>query len=115
MEQKVASYFDKQPERKKSICLTLRKIILESFPNVKEEYRWGAVVYNDGMFYIGSVRRGVNLGFAITGLSVDELKFFKGTGKTMRHLKFESVSDIDNEKITFLLQLVANKVILPNY
>lgn len=115
MDQKVAWYFNKQLKRKKSICLQLRTIILESFPDVKEECRWGAVVYNDGMFYIGSVRRGVNLGFTITSLSTEELKFFNGSGRTIRHLKFETLSDIDKEHLIFLFHLVANKVSLPNY
>lgn len=112
MENKINDYFEKQTTRKKLICLKLRNIILKTFPEIKEEYKWGAVVYDNGRFYIGAVRRGVNLGFAINGLTPEEIKFFKGTGKTMRHLKFESITAIDEEIIINLLNLVKTKAVL---
>ncbi len=113
MDEKVLNYFEKQPRIKRNICYELRSIILQTLPNINEEYRWGAVVYGNGRFYIGSVRRGVNLGVAITGLSREEVSIFRGTGKTMRHLKFESLSDINKNQIATLLKLVNKKVTLP--
>lgn len=112
MDKKINYYFENQTKIKKEICLKLRNIILNTFPGIKEEYKWGAVVYDNERFYIGVVRRGVNLGFAITGLSPEEKSLFKGNGRTMRHVKFESIGEIDEEKIKYLLELVKKKVIL---
>ena len=115
MENKVSIYFEKQNKDKKTMCLKLRTIILKSFPDIKEEFKWGAVVYDEGRFYIAVVRQGVNLGFAIKGLSPGEKKLFNGTGKTMRHLKYESLKDIDEETVINLLHLVKNKTVIPAY
>ena len=112
MDSKVNDYFSKLPKNKRKLCLTLRGIILKNFPEIQEEYRWGAVVYDNGRFYLAGVRRGVNIGFAIHGLSKEEISLFKGSGKTMRHLKFESVKEIDETMLSDLLQLVKKKSIL---
>ena len=115
MNKAIEEYIQKQPRLKKTICLKLRSIIFEIFPEITEEYKWGAIVFGKGIFYIASVRRGVNLGVAITGLSAEEKKLLNGTGKTMRHLKFESLSDIKEDKIKNILHLVNRKVIIQTY
>jgi hypothetical protein len=51
----------------------------------------------------------VNLGFSIKGLTEQELALFEGTGKTMRHVKINSLEDIDEPQIVNLLRLVAKK------
>lgn len=115
MENKIERYFEKQVKEKKIISLRLRNIILSTFPGIKEEYKWGTVVYDDGRFYIAVVRQGINLGFAISGLTAEEKRSFEGRGKTMRHLKFVSVDEIDEVYIKTLLQLVKKKAILQPY
>ena len=115
MDNKVETYFEKQVGEKKIMCLRIRNIILNTFPEISEEYRWGAVVYDNGRFYIATVRRGVNLGFAISGLSAEEKRLFEGRGKTLRHLKFESIEEIDEEQIKKLLYLVKKKALLQPY
>ena len=72
MDSKVDNYFSKLPKNKREICLALRNIILKNFPEIQEEYRWGAVVYDNGRFYLAGVRRGVNIGFTILGLSKED-------------------------------------------
>lgn len=102
----VDQYFNKQKSPQKEICQRLRQIIFDTFPHIREEMKWGAAVYAGGRYYIGAVRYGVNLGFAIGGLSKEEIALFEGSGKTMRHIKIISVKDIDRERIVFLLKLI---------
>lgn len=111
MDQKVADYFNKQEPLQKEICLALRKILLETLHEVEEEMKWGAVVYDGGKYYIAVVRYGVNLGFAVNGLSKEEMNLFEGNGKTMRHLKINSLKEIDEARLVKLIKLVQKKVV----
>jgi hypothetical protein len=106
---KVDSYINKQPSPQKEICQSLRELILKTFPGVKEEMRWGVPVFTDGKFYIGALKDKVNLGFAINGLTKEEIALFEGSGKTMRHIKVYALADIDEERIAGLLKLVDKK------
>ncbi|MFO7795170.1 MAG: DUF1801 domain-containing protein [Promethearchaeati archaeon] len=105
MDEKVEEYFNKQLSPQKEICLKLRTLIIKRFPNINEKIRWGVPNYND-KFYIVGLKDSVNLGFSIEGLKKSEISLFQGTGKTMRHLKFKKLNDIDSEKITKLIELV---------
>jgi hypothetical protein len=109
MNSEVTAYIKKQKSPQREICQRLRKIILKTFPKIKEEMRWGVPVYDGGRYYIGSLRDHVNLGFAIKGLTKKELELFEGAGKLMRHVKIFTVKDIDEKRIVKLLKLVKNK------
>ncbi len=78
---------------------------------MKEEMKWGAIVYDGGRYYIGVVKYGVNLGFAVGGLTKGEIDQFEGNGKTMRHIKIKTLSDIDGRKLGKLIEMVHEKVI----
>ncbi|MFC1771152.1 DUF1801 domain-containing protein [Candidatus Margulisiibacteriota bacterium] len=106
MTNRVLEYIEKQPLVKKEICLSLRELIFKTFPDVKEEMKWGVPVFFEGLFYIGPVKDHVNLGFAISGLSIEEIALFEGNGKTMRHIKIANVNDIDEAHLVKLLKLV---------
>ena len=109
MGNKVDDYINKQPSPQREICQRLRELILKTLPGVKEEMMWGVPVFGGGKFYIGAFKKNVNLGFAIQGLSKEELALFEGGGKMMRHIKVRTVEDIDEEKIAGLLKLVDKK------
>ena len=109
MDSKVKEYIEKQPSPQKEICMKLREIILHTLPNIVEEFKWGAPVYGNGQFYIGSFKKNVNLGFSIEGLSDEEMKLFEGSGKTMKHVKIRTFEEIDDKKIVNLLKLVAQR------
>ena len=111
MNDEVNQYFAKQKSPQKEICFALRKILLKTLPKTKEEMRWGAVVYDEGRYYIGVVKYGVNLGFAVGGLNKEEIGQFEGSGKTMRHIKIEKLEDIDEKKIIGLINLVHEKAV----
>lgn len=109
MDKKVDAYIAKQPSLQKEILTALRKLIIQTFPNIHEEMKWGVPTYNMGKYYIVGLKDHVNLGFAIKGLNKDEVAMFEGTGKTMRHIKIRTKAEIDEKQITKLLQLVQNK------
>ena len=109
MNKEINDYIKKQKSPQKEICQELRRFILETLPGAKEEMKWGVPVFYEGKFYIGAFKNSVNLGFSINGLTEEEKKLFEGGGKTMKHIKFRSLQDIDEEKMMKLLKLVARK------
>jgi uncharacterized protein YdhG (YjbR/CyaY superfamily) len=109
MGNKIDDYIQKQPSPQKAICRELRGFILGTFPDVKEEMKWGVPAFADGKFYIVALRDHVNLGFSNKGLSKEEIALFDGGGKTMRHIQIAVLEDIDKKRIMRLLKLVYNK------
>lgn len=110
MNPKVDEYINKQPSPQKEICNVLRDLILKTFSKIDEGFKNGVPWYED-KFYIGSFRDSVNLGFAIKGLSKEDLDLFDGKGEYMRHKKFRTPDDIDGKQIKKLLKLVWEKSI----
>jgi len=105
---RIDEYIEKQGSPQKEIAQKLRSIILTTFPNIKEELKLGVPWY-EGKYYIVSLKNHVNLGFSLKNLSKEEQKLFDGGGKTMKHLEFRSLADIDDEKIVKLLKMVNHK------
>jgi len=105
MDKRVEKYIEKQKSPQKEIVKKLRKIILETFPNIKEELKLGVPWY-EGQYYIVALKDHVNLGFSLKGLSKKERELFEGGGKTMKHIKIPSLKEIDEKKIVKLLRIV---------
>ena len=99
----VDEYIRKQKSPQKEICRKLRKMILKTFPKINEEFKMGVPWY--GRYYIVALKDHVNMGFCIDKLSKKDLDLLEGKGKSMRHLKFFSLKDIDEKKIVKLLKL----------
>ena len=110
MDAKVQQYFEKIPPPQKEICLKLRQIILQVFPDISETMKYGAPGYGDGLFNIRVQKNQVNLGFSIQGLTKKQLALFEGSGKTMRHLKIRTLAEIDEKKIVKLLKIAGKGV-----
>lgn len=104
MNKEIEKYIKKQKSPQKEICLKLREVILKTYPKI-EEQMWAGVPFYDKRYYIVALKNHVNMGFAITGLSKEELALFEGKGKTMRHVKFFSLDDIDEKKIVKLMKI----------
>jgi len=109
MDKQVEEYIEKQESPQKEILLKVREIFLKTLPNCEEKKTWGVVVFGNDKFYIGAIKNRVHVGFAITGLSKEEIRLFEGSGKTMRHIKIHSLDDIDEKKLVELIQLVDKK------
>ena len=105
MAKEVDDYIEKQKLPQKGICKRLRKIILETFPAIREEMKLGVPWY-EGKYYIVALKDHVNLGFSLKGLSKEKIELFEGGGKTMKHIKLRSLNDIDENKIVKLLKVV---------
>ena len=108
MDNKVEEYIEKQKSPQKEICQKLRGIILNTFPDIKEEMKYG-VPYYGNKYYIVALKTHVNLGFSIKNLTKKEISLLEGSGKTMRHLKVNSIEAIDEDKILKLLKMVKDK------
>lgn len=111
MKDKIDEYINKQKNPQREICYYLRDLLHKTIPGIKEEMKWGVPVFANGKFYIGSFKNSVNLGFSIIGLNDEETALFKGTGKTMRHIKIKSLQNIEEEKLAKLIKLVDDKAI----
>ena len=109
MNKEVKEYIEKQESPQKEILLKLREIFLKTLPNCEEKKTWGVAVFGDDKFYIASMKNRVHVGFAITGLSKEEIRLFEGSGKTMRHIKIHSLDDIDEKKLIKLIKMVDKK------
>lgn len=105
MDKKVSEYIEKQKSPQKEICQQLREIILNTFPNIKEEMKYG-VPYYGNKYYIVALKVHVNLGFSIKNLTKEEIALLEGSGKTTRHIKINTLEDIDEKKIIKLLKMI---------
>lgn len=104
MNKEVSQYIKRQESPQKQICKKLRAIILKTYPEIDEGI-WVSVPFYDRRYYIGALKDHVNMGFAINGLPQKQIDLFEGKGRTMRHIKFFSLDDIDEKRIVKLLKI----------
>ncbi len=104
MKKEIGEYIEKQKSPQKEMCLRLREIIIKTFPKI-EKRLWSGVPFYEGKYYIVALKDHVNMGFAINGLSKEEIDLFEGKGKTMRHIKTYSLEDINDKRIIKLLKI----------
>lgn len=107
MNKEVTEYIKKQKSPQKEILKKLRRIILKTFPKINEHMAVGVPWY--GKYYLVGLKDSVNIGFSVKGLLKKDKDNFRGTGKTMRHLKFREVKEINEKDIVKLLKLVDKK------
>jgi hypothetical protein len=111
MGNQVDAYIERQKSPQREILQEVRMIFRDVLPDCKEEMKWGVVAFAAGKFYIAAMKNRVHVGFAINGLSEDEIRLFEGSGKTMRHIKIPTVEDIDKNRLVKLIELVDKKAI----
>ena len=109
MNNQIDDYINKQESPQKEICQYLRRLVLKTFPDAKEEMKWGVPAFADGKFYIVALKDHVNLGFPIKGLRKEDMALFDGGGKTMKHIKIDKIENIDEKRIVELLKLVEKR------
>ena len=105
----VEAYIAKQSSPQKEICQKLRQLIFKTFPDAKEEMKWGVPAFSDGNYYIVALKDHVNLGFTLKGLTKADEKLFDGGGKTMKHVEVTALDSIDENRIVKLLKLIDSK------
>lgn len=101
----VKKYINRQKTPYNEICKELRRIIFKTFPDIKEEMKWGVPTYSDGIYYIVALRDHVNLGLSLESIPKDKLDLFSGSGKTMRHIEIKALDQIDEKQISELLKM----------
>jgi hypothetical protein len=109
MGNRVEDYINKQDSPQKEICIALREIIFKTFPGVKEEMKWGVPAFAGGNYYVVALNDHVNLGFTLKGLTKEDEKLFDGGGKTMKHIRVDTLENIDEKRIITLLRLVEKR------
>ena len=109
MDKQVDEYIKKQKSPQKEIIQKVRNIFLKTLPNCEEKSAWGVIALGGGKFYIGAIKNRVHVGFAINGLSKDEINLFEGSGKTMRHIKIPTFVDINENTLVKLIEMVEKK------
>ena len=77
MKKDVKDYIEKQDFPKKEVLKRVRNIILNTLPNCDEKMAWGVPVFAGGKFYIAAMKERVHIGFAISGLTAEEIKEFE--------------------------------------
>ncbi|MFH1012947.1 MAG: DUF5655 domain-containing protein, partial [Thermoplasmatota archaeon] len=80
MDNKMDEYIEKQESPQKEILQKVRIIFNKTLPGCEEKMTWGVVTFAGGKFYIAAMKNRVHVGFAITGLNKEEIRFFEGTG-----------------------------------
>ncbi len=111
MDKQADAYIEKQKSPQKEILKKVREIFQETLPNCEEKMTWGVVTFASGKFYIAAMKNRVHVGFAVTGLSEDEISMFEGRGKTMRHIKIPTLETIDENRLVKMIELVDKKAI----
>ncbi len=106
--EKVEQYLERQNKNQREIIDIIRNLIHTNFPKLRETGMEEGLWY-DGKFYLATFKDHVNLGVNINGLTEEEKNNFQGSGKTMRHLKFFSMEDINKSNLLDLLRLVYAK------
>ena len=81
--------------------------MFKTFPKIIEQKKLGVAWYSK--YYIVGLKDSVNLGVSVKGLLKKDMDKFKGTGKSMRHLKFRELKEVDEKKIVKLIKLVDKK------
>ena len=109
MDKQVNEYIEKQQSPQKEILQKVRTIFHKTLPSCEEKMRWGVPTFAKGKFYIAAMKNRVHVGFAVTGLSKDEISLFEGSGKTMRHIKIPKLENVDEKALVKLIELVDKK------
>ncbi|NEM99306.1 DUF1801 domain-containing protein [Pontibacter burrus] len=84
------------------ILQTIRQLILDTIPNVTEEFKWSRPVFraDKDFAYLKTAKAYVTLGFFNFQKLQDPDNRLEGTGKDMRHIKLKTINDIDRELLT---------------
>ncbi len=98
----VTEYINNSPLHQKEIMEVIRKMIHQTIENVTEDFKWNRPIFkvSKAFAYLQANKNHVNLGFYQDAEKFDDPEGkLEGTGKTMRHIKLENVSDINHHQL----------------
>lgn len=101
MNQEVTTYIENSEGHHQRILQKLRELIFHVAPKVDEQFKWSRPVYavDKDFCYLKTTKKAVTLGF----FEFDKIKtnphLIEGTGKSMRHIKINSVEEIEKFEV----------------
>lgn len=101
----VQEYFQGLSGWRREVCEQLHRLVLESEPDLRSDIKWSRPVYelNSLVCYLEAHSDHVNFGFW-RGVELDDPgALLEGTGKSMRHVKFERDEGIPHQRLQELL------------
>jgi len=100
----VDKYIEKLDSPVKEIVIELRAIVCKSSKHLQEAIKWNVPTYsiNSNICSIMAHKTHVNLQI-FHGAHIQDVDLLEGTGNDMRHIKFSTIEDIDNEQIKKIL------------
>jgi hypothetical protein len=107
----ITGFLAKQPADKRAILERLRLLIRSVAPGTSEQLKWGMPMFSLGRDFcsLAAFKQHVSIVFFNVGTSLaDPDGLLEGSGKTARHLKLRSASDIDEAQIRRWLAAAAN-------
>jgi hypothetical protein len=108
----IDSFFDKQPPQLREILVALRSLVEASAPDATASIKWGMPFFQIGgnMFVaLGAHKAHVNLILAgAPGTFDDPDDRLTGDGKTGRHLKLSTLSELPADQVRGWLATAAN-------
>ena len=108
MNQEVTKYIENSSENHKEVLTELRKLILSIAPESNEQFKWSRPVYGleKDFCYLQATKKHVTIGFFEFGKIKTNTTLIEGTGKSMRHVKLNKATDIDNFQIKSMIEEV---------
>jgi hypothetical protein len=103
---KATAYIASLPSPQKEICQALRHLILDTFPQMREEFKWNYPAYyhlRKRICLVSSFKAHVTLELFYGAHLHDTQGRIVGEGKNTRHLKLKSLSGIDLDYLVYLL------------
>lgn len=108
MNPQVTNFITTAPENHQPILSELRKLIRSVAPDAREQFKWSRPVYGleKDFCYFQTTKKHVTLGFFEFNKIITNKDKIEGTGKSMRHVKLNSVKDITDLKIKKMIEEV---------
>jgi hypothetical protein len=110
----VDEYVSKLPENIQQLVEKLRRIILTSSDKIQEQIKHKIPFYSykGQLCYINPSDEKVVLGFSRGADLPDEFRMLVGTGKSVRHVVFDTSKKIDEDKVRNLIYeaLIVNEI-----
>jgi len=109
MTRQVEALIDEWPDPQRSIARRLRQVILEAEPELSESVKWRSPTYalERNLCNIMCHRHHVNLQLFDGAALPDPQGRLRGTGKSMRHLSYGSMDEVDVQTVADLVRRAA--------
>ncbi|MCB9792698.1 MAG: DUF1801 domain-containing protein [Alphaproteobacteria bacterium] len=102
----VDDYIASLPPEQGALVSKLRALVQAAAPGAEEAMKWAQPVFSQGgpFCYIKANKKHVNLGFWWGARLDDPAGRLEGSGDKMRHVKVQSVEDIDAAAFSAMVQ-----------